>query len=70
MGVGIPRVIISGRLVYGWKFIERPLREAIERSIIGKTEGWSIEAGEPQGAAIGGALEVAVEEYLSHGLSF
>jgi predicted NBD/HSP70 family sugar kinase len=70
MGVGISRVIISGRLVYGWKFIERPLREAIERSIIGKTEGWSIEAGEPQGAAIGGALEVAVEEYLAHGLNF
>lgn len=70
MGVGISRVIISGRLVYGWKFIERPLREAIERSIIGKVEGWRIEAGEPQGAAIGGALEVAVEEYLAHGLSF
>lgn len=69
MGVGIPRVIISGRLVYGWSFIEKPVREAIERSIIGKTEGWSIEAGEPQGAAIGGALEVAVEEYLAHGLN-
>jgi predicted NBD/HSP70 family sugar kinase len=70
MGVGISRVIISGRLVYGWKFIEKPLREAIERSIIGKVEGWRIEAGEPQGAAIGGALEVAVEEYLAHGLNF
>ena len=69
MGVGISRVIISGRLVYGWKFIESPLREAIERSIIGKTKGWSIEAGEPQGAAIGGALEVAVEDYLTNGLS-
>ncbi len=67
MGVGIPRVIISGRLVYGWKYIERPLHEAIERSIIGKIEGWRIEAGEPQGAAIGGALEVAVEEYLASG---
>ena len=67
MGVGISRVIISGRLVYGWDFIEKPLREAIKRSIIGKIEGWSIEAGEPEGAAIGGALEVAVEEYLSHG---
>jgi len=67
MGVGIARVIISGRLVYGWKYIERPLHEAIERSIIGKTEGWRIEAGEPQGAAIGGALEIAVEEYLAHG---
>ncbi|HEY0461213.1 MAG TPA: ROK family transcriptional regulator [Pyrinomonadaceae bacterium] len=70
MGVGISRVIISGRLVYGWKFIEKPLHEAVERSIIGKTQGWSVEAGEPQGAAIGGALEVAVEEYLAHGLNF
>jgi predicted NBD/HSP70 family sugar kinase len=65
MGVGIPRVIISGRLVYGWNFIREPLNAAIERSIVGKIDGWSIEAGEPAGAAIGGALEVAVEEYLS-----
>ncbi len=70
MGIGIPRVIISGRLVYGWKFIEAPLKEAIEKSIVGKLEGWSVEAGEPEGAAIGGALEVAVEEYLAHGLNF
>ena len=65
MGIGIPRVIISGRLVYGWQFIEQPLREAIARSIVGKTEGWTVEAGSPAGAAIGGALEVAVEEYLT-----
>ncbi len=65
MGMGIPRVIISGRLVYGWQFIKDPLHEAIERSIIGKIDGWSVEAGSPAGAAIGGALEVAVEEYLS-----
>jgi len=65
MGIGIPRVIISGRLVYGWQFIEQPLRDAIDRSIVGKTEGWSVEAGSPAGAAIGGALEVAVEEYLT-----
>ncbi len=69
MGVGIPRVIISGRLVYGWKFIEKPLREAIERSIVGKLDGWSIEAGEPAGAALGGALEVAVEDFLAHGIN-
>ena len=68
MGVGIPRVIISGRLVYGWQFIEKPLKKAIERSIVGKLDGWSIEAGEPAGAALGGALEVAVEEYLAQGL--
>ena len=65
MGIGIPRVIISGRLVYGWKFIEEPMNAAIRRSIIGKIDGWSVEAGEPVGSAIGGALEVAVEEYLS-----
>lgn len=69
MGIGIARVIISGRLVYGWKFIEKPLKEAIERSIVGKLEGWSVEAGEPAGAALGGALEVAVEEYLAHGIN-
>ncbi len=65
MGTGIPRVIISGRLVYGWKFIEEPLIEAVNRSIVGQLDGWSVEAGEPAGSAIGGALEVAVEEYLS-----
>lgn len=65
MGTGIPRVIISGRLVYGWKYIEEPLVAAISRSIVGKLDGWSVEAGEPVGSAIGGALEVAVEEYLS-----
>jgi predicted NBD/HSP70 family sugar kinase len=65
MGTGIPRVIISGRLVYGWKFIEEPLIDAINRSIVGQLDGWTVEAGEPAGSAIGGALEVAVEEYLS-----
>lgn len=65
MGIGIPRVIISGRLVYAWQFIEEPLRDAIARSIVGKAEGWSVEAGSPAGAAIGGALEVAVESYLA-----
>lgn len=65
MGVGIPRVIVSGRLVYGWSFIKEPLRDAIKRSIIGKIDGWTVEAGSPAGAAIGGALEVAIEEYLA-----
>lgn len=70
MGIGIPHVIISGRLVYGWSFIEKPLREAIKRSIVGSVDGWSIEAGEPQGAALGGALEAAVEDYLANDIGF
>jgi len=65
MGTGVPRVIISGRLVYGWKFIVEPLNDAIRRSIIGNIAGWSVEPGSPSGSALGGALEVAVEEYLS-----
>lgn len=69
MGVGIPHVIISGRLVYGWKFIKQPMHQAIERSIVGKIEGWTIEKGEPAGAALGGALEIAVEEFLTNGLN-
>ena len=65
MGTGVPRVIISGRLVYAWNFIEQPLNDAIRRSIIGNIEGWSVEPGSPSGSALGGALEVGVEEYLN-----
>ena len=65
MGTGVPRVIISGRLVYGWKFIVEPLKDAIRRSIVGNIDGWSVEPGSPSGSALGGALEVAVEEYLN-----
>jgi predicted NBD/HSP70 family sugar kinase len=67
MGIGIPRVVVSGRLAYGWRFIERPLKDAIGRSIVGSIEDWTVEPGEPVGAAIGGALEVAVDEYLRRG---
>jgi predicted NBD/HSP70 family sugar kinase len=68
MGIGIPQVIVSGRLVYGWKFIEKPLNDAIKKSIVGKIPGWRVECGEPKGSALGGALEVAVEEFINRGL--
>lgn len=68
MGIGVQQVIVSGRLVYGWKFINKSLREAVKRSIVGKTSDWTIECGEPKGSALGGALEVAVEEYIANGL--
>jgi predicted NBD/HSP70 family sugar kinase len=64
IGLGVSHVIVSGRLVYGWKYIKDPLYEAVGNSIAGKLSGWKIECGEPKGAAIGGALEVAVEEFL------
>lgn len=68
-GLGVPHVILSGRIVYGWKFIRKPLKEAINNSLAGKLTDWSIEPGEPRGAGLGGAFEVAVEEYLSYGFS-
>ena len=64
-GLGVSRVILSGRLVYGWKFIRGPLREAVGQSMAGRLSGWSVEPGEPTGAGLGGALEVAADEFLS-----
>jgi predicted NBD/HSP70 family sugar kinase len=67
-GIGIPHVILSGRLVYGWKFIKPALFETVDKSLAGKLSNWTIECGEPAGSAIGGALEAAIEEYLMRGL--
>jgi predicted NBD/HSP70 family sugar kinase len=64
-GLGVSRVIVSGRLVYGWKFIKGPLREAVGQSMAGRISGWSVEPGEPTGAGLGGAVEVAADEYLA-----
>ena len=67
MGIGISHIIVSGRLVYGWKYIEKPLREAVGKSMVGRVPGWIVECGEPKGSALGGALEVAVNAFLMKG---
>ncbi|MDQ2974448.1 MAG: ROK family protein [Acidobacteriota bacterium] len=64
-GLGIAHVVVSGRLVFGWKFIEKPLHEAVARTMVGRLANWSIEAGEPTGAGLGGALEVVIEQHLA-----
>lgn len=69
MGVGIAQVTVSGRLVYGWDYIKEPLRETIKKSIVGKMTDWTVVCGEPKGSALGGALEVAVEEFIARGLT-
>lgn len=66
-GLGVPRVIVSGRVVYGWKFLEERLRAAVDQSMVGQLSGWSVEPGEPTGAGLGGALEVAAEELITTG---
>jgi predicted NBD/HSP70 family sugar kinase/plasmid maintenance system antidote protein VapI len=64
-GLGIARIIVSGRIVFGWKFIEESLREAVTRSMVGRLAIWSIEPGAPTGAGLGGALEVVIEQHLA-----
>ena len=60
-GLGVARIVVSGRMVFGWKFVQKPLHEAVARTMVGRLVTWAIEAGEPTGAGLGGALEVGVE---------
>jgi predicted NBD/HSP70 family sugar kinase/plasmid maintenance system antidote protein VapI len=64
-GLGLPNVVVGGRIVHAWKFIEQPLREALERTMAGRLTQWSVEAGDASGAGLGGAIEVAIDEYLT-----
>ena len=66
-GLGVPQVILGGRIVFGWKFIRDPLYSAVRQSMTGRITGWTVEPGEPRGSGLGGALEVAVEEFLTSG---
>jgi predicted NBD/HSP70 family sugar kinase len=66
MGFGVPNVIVSGRLAYGWQFLETPLTEAIRKSMASKVANWSVECGEPKGASLGGAIEIAVEDFFQN----
>jgi predicted NBD/HSP70 family sugar kinase len=64
-GLGVSRVVISGRIVHGWEFIRKSLEEAVAQTMAGRLSSWSIEPGEPTGAGLGGAVEVAIEHYLT-----
>jgi predicted NBD/HSP70 family sugar kinase len=64
-GLGVSRVVVSGRLVHGWKFMRGPLHEAVGRSMAGRLSEWTVVAGRATGAGLGGALEVAIDHYLS-----
>jgi predicted NBD/HSP70 family sugar kinase len=68
-GLGVPNIILSGRIVCGWKFIRESLRKAVGQSMAGKLSDWSVEAGEQSGAGLGGAFEIAAEEYLATGFN-
>jgi glucokinase len=64
-GLGVSRVVVSGRLVHGWKFMRGPLHEAVGRSMAGRLSEWTVVPGRATGAGLGGALEVAIDHYLT-----
>jgi predicted NBD/HSP70 family sugar kinase len=64
-GLGVSRVVVSGRIVHGWEFLRKSLEDAVAQTMAGRLSNWSIEAGEPTGAGLGGAVEVGIEHYLT-----
>jgi predicted NBD/HSP70 family sugar kinase len=62
-GLGVSRVVVSGRVVHGWKFMRDTLQSAVGRSMAGRLAQWSVVAGKATGAGLGGAIEVAVDQY-------
>jgi predicted NBD/HSP70 family sugar kinase len=64
-GLGVSRVVVSGRLVHGWRFMSGPLHEAVGRSMAGRLSNWTVVPGRATGAGLGGALEVAIDHYLN-----
>lgn len=62
-GLGVSRVVVSGRVVHGWKFVREALELAVGRSMAGRQAQWSVVAGTATGAGLCGAIEVAVDQY-------
>lgn len=65
-GLGVARVVVSGRVVNGRQFIKGPLHGAVARTMAGRLTRWSVEPSNPAGAGLGGALELAVEQCLTN----
>jgi len=64
-GLGVSRVVVSGRLVRGWKFLTETMNEAVGKSMAGRLAEWTVVPGDAAGADMGGALEVAIDHYLT-----
>jgi predicted NBD/HSP70 family sugar kinase/plasmid maintenance system antidote protein VapI len=63
-GLGIPRVIVGGPIVYGWRFIENRLHKALSNTLGGQLYNWVVDTCKPSGDGIGGAIEVAIDHHI------
>lgn len=63
-GLGVQRVVVSGRIVLGWQFIQEPLHEAVARTMAGRLTRWAVESGKVEGSDSACAVEVAIDEHL------
>jgi len=64
-GLGVSQVVVSGRIVHGWRFLQKSIEDAVAGTMAGRLSNWSVERGQPTGAGLGGALEVAIEHYFT-----
>jgi predicted NBD/HSP70 family sugar kinase/transcriptional regulator with XRE-family HTH domain len=64
-GLGVCQVVVSGRIVHGWKFLQKSIEDAVAGTMAGRLSNWSVERGQSTGAGLGGALEVAIEHYFT-----
>src|SRR5258706_10809218 len=45
-GLGVSRVVVSGRIVHGWSLIRKSLEETVAQTMAGRLSDWSIEPGQ------------------------
>ena len=64
LALGVTDIVVTGAVLEGWGFVREPLREAMAKTLPGRLARWSVDAGDPAGAGVGGAVSVAVAHYL------
>ena len=45
--------------------MQKAIEDAVAGTMAGRLSNWSVEPGQPTGAGLGGALEVATEHYFA-----
>src|SRR5204862_3896933 len=48
-GLGVSQVVVSGRIVHGWKFMQKAIEDAVAGTMAGRWSNWSVDAGQQTG---------------------